>query len=474
MANIFGRFFARNRDAPSSIPSGRVSGVSSSQEIISPYRSRATEILKELRLIRDERAAIAYLAKHHPDMSFALWNYLRLANQGHTMEFFGTSGRSKGKRLTNIEEEWNEFVSRVNAISNDGLDGLINILHKNAILFGAQMCEAAVLEDLSDIEDVYPIDPRTVEWKLEERNGKKIWIPYQYINGQRVDLSRGNIFNVPFDPDTNRPDGNLMFAAAVLSIDFQLQAYTDMSAVLRRQGYPRNDVEINREELLKSAPPVVRSDPDMQKKFLEEYFEWTNKLLSNLEPTQDYLHYNDTKINLAGGNSASRSMDIRAYNEMTDTQTMGGLKTLGIMLNRHTGRTETYGTIELKIMVEGIRSLQRGSKRLIESIAKLWLRVHGYQAIPKFTHNPVDWQSEIEKWTVGIMKQQFYANAQGLEWISADEAAQGAMGKTKAHGQAKPENIPIKFGLSQLLGRDTHGTDKYSGEKPDIAENDSV
>jgi hypothetical protein len=144
---------------------------------------------------------------------------------------------------------------------------------------------------------------------------------------------------------------------------------------------------------------------------------------------------------------------------------MGGLKTLGIMLNRHTGRTETYGTIELKIMVEGIRSLQRGSKRLIESIAKLWLRVHGYQAIPKFTHNPVDWQSEIEKWTVGIMKQQFYANAQGLEWISADEAAQGAMGKTKAHGQAKPENIPIKFDI-RPEGGDRRGKDngKLQGE----------
>jgi hypothetical protein len=466
MPNFVTRFFARNRDAPS-VPTGRVSGTSSSQTIISPYKSRATEILKELRLIRDERAAIAYLAKHHPDMSFALWNYLRLANQGHTMEFYGVSSRNKGKRQTDIEAEWTTFVSRINAISNDGLDGLINILHKNAILFGAQMCEAAVLPDLSDIEDVYPIDPRTVEWKLEDREGKKVWVPYQYINGQKVDLSLGNIFNVPFDPDTNRPDGNLMFAAAVLSIDFQLQAYTDMSAVLRRQGYPRNDVEIDREALLKSAPPAVRSDPVMQKKFLEEYFAWMNKLLSELEPTQDYLHYNDTKINMAGSGTASRSMDIRAYNEMTDTQTMGGLKTLGIMLNRHTGRTETYGTIELKIMVEGIKSLQRGSKRLIESIAKLWLRVHGYQAVPKFTHNPVDWQSEIDKWTVGIMKQQFYANAQVLEWISADEAAQGAMGKAKSFGQANPESIPIKF---DVPGGETLGNDKHSRDKPTAEE----
>jgi hypothetical protein len=458
MASILGRFFARNRDAPSSIPTGKVSGTGHSHTVISPYKARATEVLKTLRHIHDERQAIHYLAKYHPDMSFALWNYLRLANQGHTMEFFGVNGKAKGKRQSEIEEEWTDFASRVNSISNDGLDGLINILHKNAILFGAQMCEAAVLEDLSDLEDVYPIDPRTVQWELEERNGKKIWIPYQYSMMKKIDLSQGNFFNVPFDPDTNRPDGNLMFAAAILSIDFQLQAYTDMSQVLRRQGYPRNDIAIKREELLKSAPPQVRSGGDKaQRAFLKDYFNFTKSLLEELEPTQDYIHFDDTTITMAGGTSnGGRSMDIRAYTEMTDIQTMGGLKTLGIMLNRATGQTETWSTVELKIMVEGIRSLQRGSKRLIESIAKLWLRVHGYQAVPRFTHNPVDWQSEIDKWTVGIMKQQFYANAQGMQWISADEAASAAMGVTKADGKKDPENIPIKWSVGtggEMLGK---------------------
>lgn len=470
MQNPLTRFFARNRDAPTeSISTGRLSGTSSSQNIISPYRSRVTKVLETLRLIRDEREAINYLAKYHPDMSFSLWNYLRLSNQGHTMEFYGIKGKAREKRQTEIEEEWKDFSSRINTISNDGLDGLINIFHKNAILFGAQMCEAAVLEDLSDVEDVYPIDPRTIEWDLEDRSGKKIWVPYQYANMKKVDLSKGNIFNVPFDPDTNRPDGNLMFAAAILSIDFQLQAYTDMSQVLRRQGYPRNDVSVNREELLKSAPPSVRSDPKTQKQFLEDYFLWTKKLLENLDPTQDYIHFDDTKISLAGGSgNGGRSMDIRAYTEMTDIQTMGGLKTLGIMLNRATGQTETWSTVELKIMVEGIKSLQRGSKRLVESIAKLWLRVHGYQAVPKFTHNPVDWQSEIDKWTVGILKQQFYANAQGMEWISPDDAASGAMGVAKAEGQVASENIPIKW--MDRSGGDKLGHDKHSRAEPPTEE----
>lgn len=442
MQNPIKWFFARNRDAPGNIPTGRVSGTGSSRDIISPYKSRVVNVLRELRHIRDQRSAIQFLAKYHPDMSFALWNYMRLANQGHTMEFYGTGSKNKGERQGDIEKEWTEFASRINSISNDGLDGLINILHKNAILFGAQMAEVAVLPDLSDIEDVYPISPCTVEWDLEERNGKEVWVPYQYSNMQKIDLSQGNIFNVPFDPDTNRPDGNLMFAAAILSIDFQLQAYTDMSQVLRRQGYPRNDVSVNREELLKSAPPAVKSDPNTQKKFLEDYFEWTKKLLADLDPTQDYIHFDDTTIELAGGSgNNSRSMDIRAYTEMTDIQTMGGLKTLGIMLNRATGQTETWSTIELKIMVEGIKSLQRGSKRLIESIAKLWLQVHGYQATPKFTHNPVDWQSEIDKWTAGLLKQKYYAIAQLMGWISPDEASAQTTGSPHAYQQSPSEKI---------------------------------
>ena len=52
---------------------------------------------------------------------------------------------------------------------------------------------------------------------------------------------------------------------------------------------------------------------------------------------------------------------------------------------------------------------------MIEEVARLWLRVNGEQAIPVFTHNEVNYQSEQDRLNNKAIKQQFIAQLIGLE-----------------------------------------------------------
>ena len=122
------------------------------------------------------------------------------------------------------QRSWRKHWTRINTISNSGLDGLIDIFHKNAFPKGLQMCEVGVNADLTDIVDVYPIDPQTVTWEQEEREGRKVWVPYQQNFTKKVDLSKGNVFYVPTDPDNEDPRGNLIMGASLQPIDYQLQS----------------------------------------------------------------------------------------------------------------------------------------------------------------------------------------------------------------------------------------------------------
>jgi hypothetical protein len=90
--------------------------------------------------------------------------------------------------------------------------------------------------------------------------------------------------------------------------------------------------------------------------------------------------------------------------------------------------------------------MQRGSKRLIEEIARLWLRVRGFQAIPVFTYNVIDWQSELDKIDAKLKKQEYWAKAQLFGWVSADYAAQQAMGVENAVGEMPLENVKVSLG----------------------------
>jgi hypothetical protein len=134
---------------------------------------------------------------------------------------------------------------------------------------------------------------------------------------------------------------------------------------------------------------------------------------------------------------------------------MSGAKQLSIFMNRNSGVTESWGSIQFLIFCNGIASIQRGSKRIIEEVARLWLRVHGIQAIPVFTHNKIDWNSEEQRMTVKLMEQEFHAIAQLMGWETGDDAAQAVLGKENAVGEPV-EGARVSFGK----GGDVHAADE--------------
>ena len=120
--------------------------------------------------------------------------------------------------------------------------------------------------------------------------------------------------------------------------------------------------------------------------------------------------------------------------------------------------------------VSGIASVQRGSKRLVEEVARLWLRVKGIQASPGFSHNMIDWNSEEQRMTVKLMEQQFWAicsiDAVGRQRHGAQEVvdAERAVGEPS-------ENIRVS--LSYGGGNDGRESNKTAQKATGRAEAES-
>ncbi len=401
--------------------------------------------MEVLRRHTEEAEAIDFLRKVTPDVSMAVWNFLRLSNQGHQMHFYDL--RDKNKRLSEAEAGWREFAERVGQITNAGLDGIIDQLHSSAFMRGAMGIEAEVERDRKDITDLHPVIPQTIHWKLEERQGRKVWIPYQRQIMKQVSLEPGkaNFFWVPTDPDIDDPRGTLLLTPVLQSIDFQMQILQDLQTVLHHQGWPRNDIKILLDRIMKAMPPEVKISTAKQRKWLKEQWDEIAYAFNNMNPDSDYIHYDDVEINMNQGANASRSLDVRAITELTDTQTLSGTKQMAIFMNRNQGVTESWGTVQFRIFVAGITSIQRGSKRLIEEIARLWLRVRGIQAIPQFNHNTIDWENEEQRWQVRLLEQQFYAVAQLMGWVNADQAAQEVVDAKKAASDTPSESVRVSL-----------------------------
>lgn len=399
--------------------SGYNIGESVSQESIT------ASLLEDLRNENDIGKQIEIIANRDPDVSMAVFAFQRLSYQGIEIEITDLSGT----RLPEAEELFKQQCKYWNSVSNDGLDGIIDSLHKNGFLYNIMMIEAVVGQGSENtFEGIYIIDPRDIEWTLEEREGKQVWIPYQNQSGDKVDLTTGNVFWIVVNPNMDSPVGAYLLESAVSAVDYKLQTLSDSSAVLRHNGYPYNVWSINKERLVKSLPPSYQANNQKINEAISNAMDMARNAAYSREVTQDIIVTDDIEIGKSSNSTAGSSIDVRAWMEAVDVQLMNGVKSLGILLNRSQGDTETWGSVQMKVITEMAKSFQRKSKRLIEQVGAIWLQLNGIQGNFKLIHNPIDYQSEIQKWEAQNKKTEHYIDAQNQGWMSADDAAKEAIG----------------------------------------------
>ena len=374
---------------------------------------------------------IELIAAKDPDVSMAVWAFQRLCQQGIQIQITDLNGT----RLTEAEDLFNLQCKEWNKISNDGLDGIIDNIHKIGLLYNIMMLEVVVDSSGGNtFSGIYTIDPRDLQWKLEERDGEQQWIPYQDQEGNQVDLTTGNIFWVVSNPNINTPTGPYLLESAIPAVDYKLQTIRDSSAVLRRQGYPYNIFSINKERVINSLPASMRNNKKEIKEAVQNAVNLAKEVAVGRTPTQDIVVTDDIVIEKSSNANAGNSIDVRAWFSEIDLQILNGCKTLGFLMNRNSGSTESWGTVQMKLITDMVRSYQNKSKRLIENIGAMWLQLNGIQGYFKMTHNPLEYQSETQKWESQNAKDVHYKTAEDQGWINADEAANGATGNPKATG----------------------------------------
>lgn len=416
-------FWKKNKQEETPEALGRIAAVRHGPDshvptMISGFKHRTTDLLGELRSTPDVYRAIELLSEKHPDMSMAVQSYIRLANNGHEMEFYNPDGSVN----TEVTEQWKVFASEMGGFNVKGIDGLVDQIHDSQIRFGGVGCEISVAKRFN-ITGIHLILPQWLTWEMDEQGE---WHAFQQQRTQRVEVTKGNFYWVPLEPRVGQPTGRLIMEPALMAIDQQLEFFKDSAQVLRRAGYPRNDFSIDREAVWKGMPAAIKSNPQDARAYMESYLTQMQGLMRQLRPTDDYIHYDDIEVNKTQGEN-SRTIDLRSYTESIDPQVMNGLSQMSLLLNRTTGQTETWGTVQYRIIIHIVESIQRGSKRFIENIGRFWAETNGYPVSCKFSHNPVDWQDELTKLTVSAKKQEVNRRAEEYGWLDKPAAAKGGM-----------------------------------------------
>lgn len=397
---------------------------------IKRHYTREKNTMDTLKLIRDI----------NPDTSMAIWNFLRLSNQGHELDCLNLDGSEdeEGRKLLN------ELAARVGSLYGDGggKDQLVNVLLLTAFTQGAVALEVELTEGLDDVVDYHAIDPSTLDFRRNKDTGD-IELVQRQKDGKYIVLNRDQTFYYPIDPDIGDPYGRSPILPVLQIVFFQVEVLRDLKAVAHNQGHARFDISVVEEAIMKNIPkPIQNKGQQAVMEFVENYISEIKKAFDELKPDDNFFHTDSVKVDMAGG-TTGKSMDVTKIINVINQQVVTALKQLPILLGRNEGTTETHGTIQWQIYVSGIKSIQRSVKRILERADNVALQVWGRQSKAKLSFNTVrdvDRRAEAEAEAVETRTKIMQVN-QG--WIDNDEAANEIVGHNAV-------NEPIQINSSSF------------------------
>jgi len=311
-----------------------------------------------------------------------VWNILRLGSSGFGYTVKDSTGQDdeKGKHIID------ELLPRINA-RYGGLDGLIVQWLLSGFLQGAVTGEVALTENLKDIDDFHAIDPQYIECVLDAK-GKVIDRFRPARGGAPVVMNPEKFWYVPIDSYIDDPYGRPPAAPVLQEVWFDVALITDLRKVVHNQGWPRIDIKILEEVLTNNAPASVKNNEEKLAKWINDRVTDVGTAYNALHPDDSFIHTDSVEINQATDNT--KMFDVSALMRIIERRMIKALKQLPILMASNEGTTETHGTVQWKIFVAGLRSLQDPIAFVLGRMLQLSLDVYGYQGRVECWFEPIE------------------------------------------------------------------------------------
>lgn len=393
------------------------------------------------------------LADLSPEVSRALWDFLRLCNPGYEVKVFNEGSDAINKKAQDAVDTFLASLhgpySSENAVP---ADVVINSLFMGAFLRGAFLAELVLDESGRAALEIATPDPSSVRFRRETEGARgPVWKMGQWQKGEFVYLDRPTIVYVPVDPFPGSPYGRSLAAPALFASLFLLGLLHDLRRVVAQQGYPRLDIAINMEKLKAAMPSSIQSDPTQAKAWADTAIEQVISTYSSLEPDEAFVHPDFVEINRPVGVVDSSSLGavdglITGLERMLARAVKSNALLFG--LGKEVGESNSNRLWESHIA--GVKSIQHPCEFVLERVLTLALRVQGIAARVQVRFAEVRAAELLRDAQVEALQIKNEREKYGAGWTTQDEAAEKITGhkaaEKKPRESASPSSTPIPTG----------------------------
>lgn len=385
------------------------------------YREHLNDIYST-RTSSDAQTLLKELFRTDPDCSAAVNAYLTTSNTDLIYTVKDSTGEysQDGARLL---QQTIDRITRRNDYTlgyqpKSSINGIRESLKYMLLLRGAVGAEL-IFDKMMLPSEIRNVDMYYVKW-YEKKPGE--FKPQQETteSGEKISLDIPTFFTSTFRQDPTSPYTYSYFVSAINVIAARQQVINDLYRIMNVTGFPRIDLTVMEETVVKNAPSNIKDKPEELKKWVTSIVQGVANSFNGVAPDQPFSHTDSIQAKMINDKNPGGSLQIEDIIATLNAQNQAGLKAVSAFLGRGNSGVNT-ATVEAQVFAMNAQELNEPIDYILSEVFTLALRMQGFDGIVEIKSRPVNLKPEIELEAQTVMKQSRLLEELSLGLISDEE-----------------------------------------------------
>lgn len=403
------------------------------------YQEHLTDIFAS-RSADDSRTLIKNLLRSDPDMSATVNSYLTLANTEPMILVRDLEGQIDPDATKELHKAIKLLTAQVDYTlgfqNKRSLSSLCEEMRYMVLLRGAIGTEL-ILNDQLAPTDLRMVDMASVRW-YERKPGE--YKPVQEIQGgaggsNEVSLDIPTFFVSFYRRDPTTIYTYSPFVSAINTIAARQQVINDLYRIMQKTGYPRMDVKVVEEVLLKNMPAGIKTDQTASRQWLNQRLNEVRGAIEGIRSDQAFVHFDSVEPSIINDKAPGVGINIDNVIETLNAQNQAGLKTMSTVIGRGTAGVNT-GSVEARIAAMNADELNQPIAETLTKMFSFILHQTGYQGFAEVSFAKAELRPDLELETMRALK------AARLRQDLSDGIITDIEYHLQMHGRLPPDGAP--------------------------------
>lgn len=386
------------------------------------YRHHLEDLLST-RAANDSRSLISELSRHDPDVSAAFFAYQSIAGSASwVVRAYDLQGELSPDGIRTAHAILERLVTiydySLGFSGKPALSQLNDDMRYWTLLRGSPGAELIYDKQLKPSE-LRLIDMASIEW-TEKKAG--VYKPIQKPAGTNaeINLDIPTFFVARFNQNPTDIYTYSPFVSAINTIAARTNVINELYRITKVVGYPRMDIKVLEEVLLKSAPPLLRTDNAKIREFIDGQIASIRASFQNLNAEEALVHTDAVEVDMVNDSRPAASLPIQNVIDILTEQNMAALKTMPAVVGKSNGTGQVAST-EARLFALNCDALNHVVANIWSQALTLACRLAGFQGRVEFQFRPVELRPVLELEPQLTMRQSRWEQMLSRGYVSDDE-----------------------------------------------------